>query len=213
MSGMNLIHQKEELFDRIERYYKGEGNLKPSEQKICERWELAFSLLQKHRSKKIAISKYLKILAFQGTEISKNTAYADFQKAEAIFTPIHKVSKDLQRIVLIESIEKDITNLKQRQQKKDCSERMFLAYQDQINKLYDLRIKAGGLLKDDPNLPDFSKIQMPDIQINVSPKIEMLLRQLTATGVVDTTELIKQLTEDAEIINQEGDDEESTQEG
>jgi hypothetical protein len=200
MSSNELIDQRDLLFDKIEKYYKGEVNLSDNESLICERWELAFALLQKHRSKSIAIQKYLKLLESRGTPISKNTAYIDFKKAELIFTPINKVSKDLQRLIIIESIDRDIAALKKKQQKGDISEKSYLAFQVEINKLYDLRIKAGGLHQEDPNVPDFSLVQMPDIQVNISPKLEQILRKLTINGAVDTTEIFRNLTEEAEII-------------
>jgi hypothetical protein len=201
MSKNELINQREILFDKIERFYKEDGKLTPVEQEICQRWELAFSLLQKHRSKSIAISKYIRILDKQGINISKNTAYSDFKKSEEIFTPITKVSKDLQRLIIIESIDKDITKLKLKQRKEDIPNSLYIQLQDQINKLYDLRIKAGGLHQDDPNIPDFSQLQMPNIQVNVSPKVESMLKRMMANGAIDTTELTKRFTEDAEITD------------
>lgn len=201
MSEKGLINQREILFDKIERFYKEDGKLSQVEQEICQRWELAFSLLQKHRSKAVAISKYIRVLDKQGIKLAKNTAYSDFKKAEEIFTPITKVSKELQRLIIMESIDKDITKLKVKQRKEDITNSLYIQLQDQINKLYDLRIKAGGLHQDDPNIPDFSQLQMPNIQVNVSPKVESMLKRMMANGAIDTTELTKRFTEDAEITD------------
>lgn len=206
MNQNQLSDQRDNLFDKIEKYYKGEGKLSTSEQVICQRWELAFSLLAKFRSKKVAITKYQVILEQQGNPISLNTAYQDFQKAEAIFLPIHKTSKELQRLIIVESIDKNISKLESKQLSIQADHRLYLQYQSEITKLKDLRIKASGIMQEDVHVPDFSRIQMPDILVNVSPKVQSLLKLMAKRGIVDTTEMMVKFTQDAEIIK---DDQES----
>ena len=52
-------------------------------------------------------------------------------------------------------------------------------------------IEASGLNVNDPNLPDFSKLQMNQFNINVSPDIYDFLKSVVSKGAVNVTELIK----------------------
>jgi hypothetical protein len=199
---MSIIkREQDDVFDRINLYYKDEGKLSDQDLLICQRWELAFSLLQKHKSKSVAVKFFLKYYHAKGIKLNPATAYEDFKKAEKIFLPIHKVSKEMHRLVQIEAIDRDIKFLKKKQNQKNedgtpmISDKVFLDIQSQISKLYELRIKATGIDKDDVDGPDFSKIQPPNIQINISPRDEKFIKNFVKNGVVDLDNYI-----DAEIV-------------
>lgn len=208
MSSDNLPDKRDNLFDKIERYYRGEMNLSPADKIMAERWELAFAFLKELKNKPLAIKKYMEVLKGEGREISLNTAYTDFKNAELIFVPIHKISKNLHRIIIIEQIDREIQKLESRQLRTDkdgnliCGDLAYNDYQKQINRLLWIKIKATGLEHEDPNLPDFTQIQMPDLQVNISPKLLQMLTQLMKSGVIDTTELTRDI-QDAQIVDDE----------
>lgn len=194
---------RDQLLDRLERYYKEDAQLSETDLAICSRYELAFGFMQKAGSRKAAISKYIKALEKQNITITKNTAYQDFKNAETLMLPLHKTSKDLHRIVTIELIDRDIAKIKQRQNKDDITDSSFNNYQERLEKLYALRIKATGIEHDDSNMPDFSNLQPPQLEINLSDKTIQFFQKFMQSGVVDTTEMMKAFTEEAEIIEEE----------
>ena len=193
------VKEKDTVLDKLEKYYRDEVSLSDQDQKIVERIELAFALLQKHQSKSVAIKKYMKILESQDKKINITTAYQDFLKVEKVLVPIHKVSKDLQRIVLLEGIDRDIAALRKKMTTKDeenkISTAQYLQIQDRINKLVELKMRASGIDKEDPNIPDFSMIQPPNTLFNMPPRMESMFRKFLQSGVFDVSEIFDQYEE------------------
>jgi hypothetical protein len=189
------LEKREVLFDKIQRYYNESGSLTPSEEEICERWILAFSLLKQHKSKPNAIKRYLEI-----HKVSLNTAYQDFRNAELIFVPLDKISKDLQRLIMIEQIDTEIAKLQEKQQQENISESLYTNLQHEIGRLLATRVKATGIEHTDPNLPDFSKIQPPRFEINLPPGQIQLLKLFVKSGVVDISDFRNNI-DDAQIVD------------
>ena len=201
------LRQKDDLFDRIQRYYLNEGKLSAEEKKISERLELAYALLSHHKVKKVAISKYLAVQKAKGEEISSVTAYRDFSMAEEVFVPLQKYTKEFLRLVIIESAQNDIRRLESKLVK--CTDnKMYISLMAQKDRCRETIIKAGGLMLNDANIPDFSKVQMPDIQVNVSTSVIRLLTKMTKNGIIDTSELRTDF-EEAQIVEDEQDEENS----
>lgn len=194
------VKRSDDLMDRIERYYLNAGTLSKSEKDIAERMELAFSLLSHHKVKKVAMTKYIAILKQKGKEISLVTAYGDFSNAEKIFVPLQKYSKEFLRLMIIESAQNDIRRLESKIA--TCKdEKMYVQLMNQKDRCRETIIKAGGLMINDAAIPDFSKVQMPDLQVNVSPNVERLLSKLMSSGIIDTSELRKDFDE-SEIVEE-----------
>lgn len=201
MNQTPVLRQKDDLLDKIERYYLNEGKLTDNEKAYSERLSLAFSLLLEHKVKKLAIQKYLAVQKEAGNPISDVTAYRDFSLAEKVFVPLQKYNKEFLRLMIINSAQADIDEIELKL--KTCKDnKMYIALMDQKDKCRQTIIKAGGLMMNDANIPDFSNVQPPDIQINVSPKVEQLLAKLVKFGMVDTSDLKKDYS-DFEEVNDE----------
>jgi hypothetical protein len=195
-----ILRQKDDLEDRIERYYLDNGKLTNEERKISERLELAFALLSHHKVKKIAITKYLATQKAKGDEISLVTAYNDMKLAEKIFVPLQKYSKEFLRLMVIESAQNDIKRLESKIA--TCKDnKLYISLMAQKDRCRETIIKAGGLMLNDANIPDFSKVQPPDIQINLPPQTISILTKMLKAGVFDTTELRTDFDE-AEIVSE-----------
>lgn len=199
----DIVLKHDDLFDRIEKYYHNSGKLTQKEESICERWELAFALLCSTKNKKLAVTKFLAAMKAKGEVISTAQAYRDFTAAEKLFTPIRKYSKEFLRLVLIESAFKDIREADKRAKSaKDArswSEIMRVKHQAEKR-----IIDASGLQFDDPNLPDFSKIQPTQFKLNVDERVMEMMQKMLGRGVVDVTQMFTSIS-DAEVIESEED--------
>lgn len=196
---MNELTKIDDTFDKIEQYYRSSGKLSDKEHELCSRWELAFALLCEHRNKKIAVTKYISAQSTKGLELSVATAYRDFENAQNLFVPLKKYSKEFLRLILIESSIRDVKEcermLKKSRNIKDWSE--IMKAKDKA----ELRIiKSAGLDVDDPNMPDFSKLALADININIDPQMKSMFTKLLKRGTVDVTQLFYSVS-DATIVD------------
>lgn len=202
---MNALEPIDDTFDKIEKYYRSSGKLSAKESEICERWELAFAFLCHHRNKKIAVNKYIAALTAKGQVVSPATAYRDFESAQNLFVPLKKYSKEFLRLILIESAMRDIKNCEERARK--TNDVKLWAEIMKVKDKAEMRIiKSAGLDIDDPNMPDFSKLAIADININIDPQMKSMFDTLLKRGNVDVTQLFKTVT-DAVIV------EDGTEEG
>lgn len=181
-------------FDKIEKYYTGTGSLTAKEEEICSRWELAFALLLEHKNKKIAISKYAAIVKINhGSKLSPAQCYRDFQAAEKLFLPLKKYSKEFLRLVIIESAMRDIKAAEKKAKDTTNAKEWFLIMD--IKNRAEIRIaKAAGLDVNDPNMPDFAKLQFNQISINVDSKLQTMFSKMLSKGVLDVTDIYEQAT-------------------
>lgn len=196
---MNELSTGPDLFDRIQRYYESNDSLSPKELEMAERWELAFALISKHRSKKMAVVQYQKILARKGTPISQAQAYRDMNSAQTVFVPLQSYTKEFLRLVVIESSTRDI----KRAEKKARSAKSIKDWKDAMvikDKAETRLMKAAGIDDQNPDLPDFSVLEAPPIQSNFPPELMEALAAITKKGVVDVTDFMQQSADDAEIM-------------
>jgi hypothetical protein len=197
---MNLaLENTDNTFDRIEKYYQSSGKLSEKDKEICERWELAFSLFSAQKEKKVAITKYLKILSQKGINISIAQAHRDFSSAEKIFTPIAKYSKEFIRLVVIESAFRDMKRCESMLAKKDIDVKAWSEIMKVKDKAEKRIIEASGLTVNDPQLPDFSKLIPSTFNINVDPKALNMMKTFIAKGTVDITSVFQSMSTDTEI--------------
>ena len=199
---MSELSTTDDTFDRIEKYYRQSGKLSVKESQICARWELAFAIFSAQKNRKVAISKYIAVLKSKGVELSSAQAYRDFASAEKIFTPLQKYTKDFLKMVIIESALKDVK--KAEAMASDCKDpKAWATIMDIKNKAEKRIIDASGLSINDPDLPDFTKLQANVFNINMDKQTMNMLQKLMQRGSVDITEVYKQMqegAEDAEII-------------
>jgi len=184
---------KDDTYDRIEKYYLNQGQLSAKDYEICERLELAFALFCQHKNRKSSIAKYISVLSAKGYPLSESQAYRDFAVSERIFTPLRKYNKEFVRLVIIESAMKDI-----KEAERKASGTKDVKLWAEIMKIKDKAekrmIAASGILNEDPNLPDFSKIQPSAFTINVDAKIQNIFNKMITKGTVDITEIFKEIS-------------------
>lgn len=199
--------RKYTIEEQVERYYSGEQKLTEKELEIVQRWELAFSLLRKHRIKRVVVKKLIAIIEAGGGTLSPAQAYRDISQAEQVFTPIQKTSKDFQRLMLIESAIKDLEAIKKRMNSKDkdgcinMSDKQFNDLMLLKNKVEWRLIELSGISDDIADLPDFSLIQPNTYSIQIDESTLGMLRSVLSKGAVDASELLSELTKKAEDID------------
>jgi len=185
---MTSLIGSDDLFDKIEKYYRSSGKLSPKELEICERWELAFSILCAQRQKKLAIAKYLSVLHAKGTKLSHAQAFRDFDAAEKLFTPLKKYTKEFLRLVLIESAMRDV-RAAEKKAAVTKDPKMWAEIMKVKDKAEKRIIEASGLNNEDPNMPDFSKLEPSTFNINVDPWTLNMFRKIVTRGSLDITQL------------------------
>ena len=200
--------QKHTQFEQIELYYTNEAKLSDKQREIAERWELAFSLLQKHKSKKIAALRLIALEEAKGNTLSKAQAYRDLSNAENLFVPLRKYSRDLLRHVLIESAMKDLEDVKKKMKDKKETEKIstsqWLKLMEMKHKIEYRLIELSGLDDDNADIPDFSKLEVHNYQIKLPPHVEKMLNNIISQGVIDATELAE--TIDTEYTEDDSED-------
>jgi hypothetical protein len=194
MSDLTLL---DDTFDKIERYYRENGKLSTKETEICERWEFAFALYSSQRNKKIAVRKYISIQKSKGEELSIAQAYRDFANAERIFTPLYKYNKEFLKLVIIESSLNDIKKCNALAVKQ-TDVKLWAEIMKVKDKAEKRIIEASGLTLNDPNLPDFTKLQANQFNINLDPTMIEMLKKVMNHGVVDVTQLFYTMKNDTE---------------
>lgn len=207
--------KKYSQFEQIELYYTNDGKLTDKEREVSERWELAFSLLQKHKSRKVAVAKLIAIQKSKGENLSVPQAYRDMRSAEELFVPLREYSKKLLRHVLIESAIRDLKDIEDRMkgvhdkdvEKQVVSDSHWLKLMDMKHKTEYRLIELSGIADEHPDMPDFSKLEVHQYNISIPEETLNMLQKVMQTGVVDATELLRQHSED--IDYEEIEDEES----
>lgn len=189
--------KKYNQFEQIELYYTNDAALSETDQKIAERWELAFALIQKHKSKKVAISRLIAIEERKGNKLSQAQAYRDMANAEKLFVPIRKYSKDLLRHVLIESAMKDLEMLKKRMKPKNndgenISNTQWLKFVEMKHKIEYRLIELSGIGDENPDMPDFTKLEVHKYEISIDDEMKNMFMKMLQSGIIDTTELLRE---------------------
>lgn len=195
---------KYSAFEQIELYYTNDSVLSEKEKAIAERWELAFSLLQKHKSKKVAVAKLIAVEEAKGKKLSVPQAYRDLKNAEELFVPLRKYSKDLLRHVLIESAVNDMKEIDNRMKGKiegskiteAVSDKLWLSLMEMKHKVEFRLIELSGIGDEHPDMPDFSKLEVNTYNINIPDETLQMFQKIMQNGVVDATELINQHAQD-----------------
>src|SRR5690554_2568208 len=201
-------------FEQIELYYTNDGKLTDKEKAISERWELAFSLLQKHKSKKVAVTMLISLEEAKGNKLSVPQAYRDMRNAEELFVPLRKYSKDLLRHVLIESAVVDLKDIENRmkgiQDESDVkvvvSDTQWLKLMEMTHKVELRLIELSGIADEHPDMPDFAKLEAHQYNISIPEDTLNMLQKVMQSGVVDATEFLRQNAQD--VTHEDVEDEE-----
>jgi hypothetical protein len=158
---MKYLHS-ENSFDLIRNFILGKIETLPdSLDKMRQRWISAFAMMSESGIKS---DREVCIKLMEVYEITDETAYRDIAASKRLFGDARKSSKDAERYLASETA-------KENYQK---AMTMFLAtkkYHWYVAAVFQQKIhaKVNGLDKDDPDLPDPSKINPPVqiLQINV----------------------------------------------
>lgn len=185
------IEKIEDSYGNIERYYKNQGKLTKKEQELVERWETAWSLLRANRNKMVAQKKYKSLMLTQGIVLSDNNVYRDFRYCVQLFAPISTHTKDFLRLVLTDAAMKRNEHNERRaellyeQGKISDYERLIKL----IQKDEELIMKINGLDSSDPDMPDFSKVEMTQINVNINSTDSKMFAKILGQGAFDMNEI------------------------
>lgn len=143
-------------YDRIFHSYRHDHvKLTANQEEIKKRWEAAYSLMVNYHSREQAIpmlrSKF---------EISVSQAHRDINNCLRLFGDVAKSNKEGIRNILYEY------SMKTFQLAASCKPPDI----GEMNKSISLMIKLKGIDKDDPDLPDFSKLEPHTYIIANDPK-------------------------------------------
>lgn len=181
------IEKIQDSYGNIERYYKNQGKLTKREQELVERWETAWSLLRANRNKIVAQKKYKSLMLNKGIVLSDNDVYKDFRYCVELFAPISTHTKDFLRLVLTDSAMKRI-EINERRARRLYEENKVSDYErlvKLIQKDEELIMKINGLDSSDPEMPDFTKVQMTQINVNIDSVNNTIFKKILEQGSFD----------------------------
>jgi hypothetical protein len=185
------IEKIEDSYGNIERYYKNQGRLTKREQELVERWETAWSLLRANRNKIVAQKKYKSLMLSRGIVLSDNDVYRDFRYCVQLFAPISTHTKDFLRLVLTDAAMKR-NEINERRARKCYEEGRITDYErlvKLIQKDEELIMKINGLDSTDPEMPDFSKVEMTQINVNIDSNNANLFKKILSLGSFDLNQI------------------------
>ena len=186
------LEKNEDHFGNIERYYKNAGKLSKKEQELCGRWETAFALLCHQKNKLIAKKKYKALMLKQGIILSDNEVYRDFKNSVDLFAPMSVHTKEFIRMTLTESIMKRMEL--QHKKARDSYDKNDIATYEKMIKLIqkdeEILIKTNGIDSTDPDMPDFSKVEMTQINVNIDSNNSRIFSKILGQGAFDMNEII-----------------------
>lgn len=176
MDDLKLL-PKETTYDRIITWYvKGDTYVELTEKEVelRDRWQQCWLLLCNGRTPEKVVRFMIKIY-----DISRSQAYMDIRQATKMFGEVIKTSKDSKRAIY-EGYANKIYHLALRKDPPDL---------DQANKALANMIKLSGLDENDPDLPDFSKLEPSHFTINLPAEILGFLQKLAQKGAVNLTQV------------------------
>lgn len=169
---------KETAFDRIFAWYVDENSIQLTEAETerKDRWEKCWYILCNNRSLQQTVNIVQRL--YRG-KVSRATVYNDVKFATKLFGEIAKPSKDAQRFILTEYSQR----IYQIAMKKDPPDL------DQANKAIANMVKLGALDKDDPDMPDFNKIQQHIFNFTLPEEILHFIKTLASKGAIDLSKI------------------------
>lgn len=185
----NDFQKFEDYFSEVERYYKNGGKLSRKAEEYVQRWETAFAIMQEQRNKAVALKKYQEVMIKSGYVLSDYDVLRDFKNASLIFAPLHVYTKDFLRMVRTEAVMKRMEFLEQKAAEILAEDSKNIQAYERLIKLAqkddELLIKYNALDVDDPELPNFAKLEMNQININVDKQSSALLQKILKGGAID----------------------------
>lgn len=168
---------RETTYDRIFAWYS-EGDeyieLSEKEKEIQKRWEQCWLLLCNGRSSERVVRFMTRI-----HDVGRSQAYLDVKNAIKLFGEVGKTSHEGKRHIY-EQYAMKIYNIALRKTPPDLKA---------ANAALANMINLSGIDKDDPNIPDFSKLQQHIYNIGIDPQlVHQLLTFFVKKGAINLTE-------------------------
>lgn len=185
------LELNDDTFGNIERYYKNAGRLTKKEQEKCFRLETAFAILRHQKNKTIAQKKYKDVMLNHGFALSPTDILRDFRESAMLFAPMQVYTKDFLRMVMTESAMKRI-DMQEKKARKAYEVNSIAEYEKLIKLIQkdeELIMKINGLDSTDPEMPDFSKVEMTQINVSISPENSNLFKRILNQGSFDLNDI------------------------
>lgn len=182
---MNLpSNKKKTTFDLIQDWYlskEGDVVLSDTQEEIRQRWHKAWTLLGNYHSPSQAATVLMK------SGIKQAQAYRDVKNAINLFGDIQKADKEGYRHILYE-----------------YSVKVFqLAAKEgnltEMNRAINNMTKLKGLDREDPDIPDFSRLEIAPTTVSIPAEVLEFLMKNIGGGVVDVSKFVPSDTEDVEF--------------
>lgn len=192
----------DEARDNIEKYFQGKYDaLNKFELALIEKWQDAYAIMKNNPKHSVAVKKYIVIREGKGDFLSLRQAMIDLRNAAQVFAPIDTMHAEMIRVSLTENIMKRMRKMQKRAEMmfelegeeggrkttKDlvAFERLIKLVQNDEERI----IKLNRLDNIDPDKPDFSKVQMTQINVNINSDNMSILKKITESGALDLSKI------------------------
>lgn len=181
-------------FDKIKDWYfskDGTVELSPKVEKIRLRWSKAWTLLNNFHSPSQAA-----MVLEKETGVKQAQAFRDVRNAINLFGDVNKSSKEGYRHILYEY---SMKALQLAIKDKDLTE---------MNRAIANMAKLKGLDREDPDIPDFSRLDIGTIEVNVPQDMMELVKNFIGKGVINVSDFNPENVEDVQfedVSNEEKD--------
>ena len=199
-------------YDLVVQYMNGDvTGLNEIDVIRARRVEKAFNFLIEFRSKPQAVKFLIDSEECAGRSLSRAKAYEDIALAEKIFIPLTRYSKDLLRHAAVEACLSDIERINVRLKKLEELETGDKPKDKTADwvKLMDLKAKyekqlaeVAQLKEENAELPDFSKFEPHQINIDIPEEVKLTLQRFTR-GAVNISEIMESMAEDVDTQEDE----------
>lgn len=175
----------------LSEFYQGiRTDLSPAQQLMKMKVEMAGQMLLKYRKKSLAV-RHLTGFQFSDGFVDRRMAYKYMAVSETLIGQIEKYDKEVLRIQVINQANDDIKQAKK--MAKWAWEHKKISAWEKARKVIDkaeLRIiKVSGLDKEDPDLPDYEKLEQHVFEIVLDEVSKSKLDQFAKGNSVNLNDL------------------------
>ena len=166
------------------------SELTAHEEHMLERWQKAYSLIRNYTVRGEAAAIMMKLYP----EISRATAFRDVANAISLFGNISETTKEGIRHMAGEMIAEGFALAKI----KNNEVAMIAAGEKYAN--------VHGVNSNDPDIPDFDKIEPHTYEISLPPNAIAALQAMVSNGAISLGGLVNEMgkhAEEAQIVNEE----------
>lgn len=183
----------ENTFLDIQNHLLNNTPISKEQEIILNRWNKAFNLLFKYKNKAKVAKALQKLEDENGHKIGRRQAYLDIKNAEILLGEFNKYEKHFLRFAVVEEANKDISSANKMAKRalKNGDHKLWELCMKIKDKAQSRIIEAYALSKDDPDVPDFDKLQPNNYMIGLDDRVlSMLSDMLNKSGSVDISSII-----------------------